>query len=214
MYSSLDICAATSHRTYLSDNPISSRLQSPLLQQTDFDSAEPGKSSRHLSAKGKIAADQLNSGWPLATSGPSASDEDVTASEDMSEFLLSSLLISNDPRFTEEQVEMERAMQTDEERAETLSDLFGKQCEVNIHQSKRARRDLDQKSIVFLVNQMRLEIERIPEQCKRALLEAQTKCRADEFSDARLERFLRCEGMNVKVRLRDVLMCVINFQTI
>ena len=48
---------------------------------------------------------------------------------------------------------------------------------------------------------MRLELERIPKDRKRALVEAQTKCHADEFSDARQERFLRCEGMNAKVRL-------------
>jgi hypothetical protein len=128
------------------------------------------------------------------------SDEDVSASNDMSELMLS-LLLSDTPRFTEEQVEMERAMQTDEERAEALSDLFGKQCEVNIHRSKRARQDLDQMSIAFLVDQMRLEIERIPQECRRALLEAQTKCCAYEFSNARLEQFLRYGGMNVKVRL-------------
>jgi hypothetical protein len=128
------------------------------------------------------------------------SDEDVSASNDISEFMLS-LLLSDTPRITEEQVEMERAMQTDEERAEALSDLFGKHCEVNIHRSKRARQDLDQTSIAFLVDQMRLEIKRIPQECKRALLEAQTKCCAYEFSNDRLEQFLRCEGMNVKVRL-------------
>jgi hypothetical protein len=59
---------------------------------------------------------------------------------------------------------------------------------------------LDRKSIEFLVHQMRLELERIPENEMRALVEAQTKCGEDEFSDARLERFLRCEGMNAKVR--------------
>jgi hypothetical protein len=58
---------------------------------------------------------------------------------------------------------------------------------------------------------MRMEIGQIPEDRKQALLEAQTKCRADEFSDARLERFLRCEGMNSKVCLRDICMCAIEF---
>jgi hypothetical protein len=46
---------------------------------------------------------------------------------------------------------------------------------------------------------MRLELEQIPEDEKRAFIEAQMKCGTDEFSDARLERFLRCEGMNAKV---------------
>jgi hypothetical protein len=172
-----------------------------MLQQTDFACTELGRSSRYLSVGEEVVDDQLDSGCIVVTSGPSGLDEQVSASEDMSEFLLSSLLLSGKPRFTEEQVEMERATLADEERAKVLSDLFGKQCKVNIHQSKRARRDLEQKSIAFLVNQMRLEIEQTPEKNKRALLEAQRKCRADEFSDARLERFLRCEGKNVKVRL-------------
>jgi hypothetical protein len=104
---------------------------------------------------------------------------------------------------TEEQLELEQAAMTDEERVETLMDLFGKQCAIDTHQNKRAKKDLDKNSIAFLVLQMRLEVERIPEDGKQALLEAQTRCRGEEFSDARLERFLRCEGMNTKVSLRD-----------
>jgi hypothetical protein len=79
-----------------------------------------------------------------------------------------------------------------------------------MHVQKRAKMDLDSNSVVFLVLQMRLELERIPEDEKRALKEAQMKCCAEEFSDARLERFLRCEGMNAKVRL-DVYMCPFSF---
>jgi hypothetical protein len=123
----------------------------------------------------------------------------AAASEgDLSSYLLS-LLISDRPMITEQQLEIERAAMTDEERVATLTDLFGKQCAVDAHRSKKARLDLDTNSVGYLVNQMRLEIERIPEDSKRALLEAQTKSRADEFSDARLEQFLRCEGMNVNV---------------
>jgi hypothetical protein len=44
---------------------------------------------------------------------------------------------------------------------------------------------------------MRLELELISEDEKWALAEAQTKCLAEEFRDARLQRFLLCEGMNV-----------------
>ena len=86
---------------------------------------------------------------------------------------------------------------TDEERAKVLSDLFGKYC--SMHQSKRAR-DLDADSIAFLVKQMRVEIERVPDNKKQALVEAQRVCGAEEFSDARLERFLRCVDMDVQVR--------------
>jgi hypothetical protein len=46
---------------------------------------------------------------------------------------------------------------------------------------------------------MKCEIERIPAHRKNALIEAQAKCSPDEFSDARLEKFLRCEGMNAQV---------------
>jgi hypothetical protein len=108
---------------------------------------------------------------------------------------------SDRPRFTEEQEELEKALMTDEEKAAALSDLFGRFCSVEGHRKKKARRDLDHNSIDFLVNQMRLEIERIPLDRKWALVEAQGKCCAEEFTDARLERFLRCEGMNVKVSL-------------
>jgi hypothetical protein len=136
-----------------------------------------------------------------------ASQNDTTKN-DLSESLLSFLEGSDHPRFTQEHEALERATMTDEERAAALSDLFGKQCALDAHQNKRARRDLDQDAIVFLVNQMRLEINRIPLDRKRALVEAQLKCHASEFSDARLERFLRCEGMNVKVCM-EVCMCVI-----
>ena len=46
---------------------------------------------------------------------------------------------------------------------------------------------------------MKLEIDNLPGDNKGALVEALVSCRAEEFSDARLERFLRCEGMNTKV---------------
>jgi hypothetical protein len=85
--------------------------------------------------------------------------------------------------------------------------MFGKQCAIDIHHRKRARRDFDHETVEFLINQMRLEIERIPVDKKLALLIAQGKCHEDEFSDARLERFLRCEGMNVKVRMKCVCVC-------
>jgi hypothetical protein len=51
---------------------------------------------------------------------------------------------------------------------------------------------------------MRLEIDMIPIDKKLAVLVAQEKCHEGGFSDARLERFLRCEDMNVKVRMKSV----------
>lgn len=53
----------------------------------------------------------------------------------LAQALLSSL--KDKPRFTEQQEEAERAAMTDEERAAALSDLFGKQCTVDTHTSKR-----------------------------------------------------------------------------
>jgi hypothetical protein len=57
-------------------------------------------------------------------------------------------------------------------------DLFGKQCTVGTHKDKTARRDLDKNAINFLV-QLRLELELISEDEKRALAETQTKCLAE-----------------------------------
>ena len=128
--------------------------------------------------------------------------QNVSASEDdLSEFLLS-FIPSDRATMTEEQVELEQATMTDEERAEALVDLFGKRCAIDTHNNKRARKDLDRKDIEFLVRQMRHELNQIPKENKSALMEAQSKCHApDELSDARLENFLRCEGMNAKVCL-------------
>jgi hypothetical protein len=64
-------------------------------------------------------------------------------------------------------------------------------------------------TVSFLLKQMRIEIERIPQEKKQALLEAQQKSRAEEFSDGRLEQFLRFEGMNPKVSI-DLVRAYIN----
>jgi hypothetical protein len=185
--------AIAARKRCLDNSALFLRLQVTMPWQTDSVSAVP------------------KSGCNVATTRSSMSETDVSAAaseSDLSDFLLS-LLILDRPMITEEQVELERAAMTDEERAEALTDLFGSQCAVDTHNNKRARRDLDKSSIDFFVHQMRLELDRIPENEKRALVEAQTKCLADEFSDARLERFLRCEGMNVKVRQRDD--CIVFF---
>jgi hypothetical protein len=86
-----------------------------------------------------------------------------------------------------------------EEKADILADMFGKHCAVAPQQNKKARKDLDRESIDFLIKFMRSEIEIAPDEKKKALLEAQSKCGEDEFSDARLECFLRCEGMNANL---------------
>jgi hypothetical protein len=120
--------------------------------------------------------------------------------DDVSESFLRVLGIdSHQPRFTEDQEEMERAKMTNAERAAALSDLFGKYCTIDSPQSKRARKDLDSESIQFLLSQMKIELDQIPVENKQALLEARVKCELFEFSDKRLEQFLRCEGMNAKL---------------
>ena len=126
-------------------------------------------------------------------------EQDPSAEGDLAAFLLASLAVTDRPVITNEQEAQEREGLTDEEKAAALADTFGKMCEPDVPQRKRARRDLDPSSVAFLVRQMRCELERIPVDRKRALVEAQSKCSASEFSDARLEKFLRCEGMNAKV---------------
>ena len=103
------------------------------------------------------------------------------------------------PKFTDQQRSEELALLSDEERMQALMDKFGRLC-ISGRQTKKPRRDLDQASISFLVCQMKLELDRIPDDQKLAMLEANAKCRLDEFSDARLIQFLRSEGMNVRVR--------------
>lgn len=125
----------------------------------------------------------------------------VARDDEVSDFILSSLAISGRTGFTEQELANEQAGLTDEERSAALSDIFGKLCNLNDHhKGKKARRDLCGDSISFLVKQMRIELERVPERQKMALMEARKKCRNDdEFSDARCEQFCRCEGMNPKV---------------
>jgi hypothetical protein len=175
------------------------------LPQTDSVSHEFRQSSRKLSAGGEVVANQSDgSSCTTATASPSTSEGDITVKvyeDDMSEFLLSLFENSDRPRFTEQQEEIEQSTLTDDEKAAALADLFGRSCAVSTHKNKRAKLDLDRNSIEFLIQQMRLELERIPLDRKRALVEAQMKCGTEEFSDARLERFLRCEGMNAKVRI-------------
>lgn len=120
----------------------------------------------------------------------------------LSEALLGLLRMGSDqPRMTEEELEREQATLTEEERVSALSDTLGTKCTISRHH-KKARQDLDRESVSFLLQQMRLEIEQMPLNKKRALVEAQRKCHPEEFSDERFKSFLRCEGMNTEVRSR------------
>lgn len=137
----------------------------------------------------------------------SAEEDEIPLMENLpddavSESFLSILGIdSSQPRFTDENEAVEKATLTDAEKSSALCDMFGEMCNVAPRQRKRCRTDLDEESIQFLVKQMRLELEKIPEGKKQTLLEAQAKCGAEEFSNARLEKFLRCEGMNAEVSI-------------
>lgn len=132
-------------------------------------------------------------------------DRKVAATEsekedDVAAFLLSSLAVSDRPIITEEEEALEKATLSDLEKANILADTFGSYCSQGVRYNKKARKDLDQESLSFLVRLMRAELDNIPLKEKSALVEAQAKARPEEFSDTRLEKFLRCEGMNTKVR--------------
>jgi hypothetical protein len=122
------------------------------------------------------------------------------ADEEAAVSALAALMLSDRETFTEEEAEIERATMTDAERVAALCDLFGKYGNVASPESKRARRDLDDGSVQFLINQMRMELDLIPSTRKTALSKALETCSPSEFCDARLERFLRCQSMNPKVR--------------
>jgi hypothetical protein len=119
--------------------------------------------------------------------------------ESVSESFLHFLGIdSRQPRFTDDEEIREKETMTDKEKAAALADMFGKMC-IAPRQTKRSRKELDDESVQFLIKQMRLELAKIPNGKKSALIEAQAKCRTEEFNDRRLEQFLRCEGMNAEV---------------
>ena len=132
------------------------------------------------------------------TGGPSEemSEEDVAA------FLLNSLALVDRPVVTEEDEALERALLTTAERAAVVSDALGLPSEHNLpHLEKRQKTDHDRKTTAFLVGLMKTEIEKIPPKRRHALVEAQMNCGVYEFSDSRLEQFLKAEGMNAKVCL-------------
>ena len=130
----------------------------------------------------------------------------VSPPDDITEELLSMLSLSNRSTVSEKELALEKARMSRQERAETLSDLFGQMCTEHTHESKKPRLDLDKDSIEFLLCTMRSEIELIPVDKKAALIEAYTNGRRDEFSHERLLKFLRCEGMNAKVGVSSALL--------
>lgn len=120
-----------------------------------------------------------------------------TSEADAAAFVLS-LLQGEQPTMTDEEMQVEQAALSEEEKMMAATDLFGK-C--SIRHSKKARKGLDQMSIQLRLAEMRLKIESIPSDEKRSLIEAQSKCHPEDLSDARLEQFLWCEDMDVNVRI-------------
>lgn len=190
--------------TYRFDNMvIQSHPPGRLLQQPVINPLERRNLSSGLTNHYQFQNESMSHG-PPATDAPSAYNNGNSMASDSDKedaaLALAALAVAGRPRFTEQDEESEHASMTDEERVEALCDVFGKECAIaGTHPSKRARKDLDRESIHFLVGQMRMEVECIPVNEKRALMEAQQKARPEEFSDSRLERFLRCTGMNPKV---------------
>lgn len=127
-------------------------------------------------------------------------DETVTSS---TEELYNLLAVEDAPKFTLDEYEHEQKNLSEEERIELLTDLFGNSCQIiNAPARKRVRRQpAQQPSIVALLEDMKRELETIPKTDKFSLLEAQSKADASEFSDERLEQFLRRENMDPQVRL-------------
>lgn len=149
----------------------------------------------------KITQDSLLHAESSQGKKPTKESLESSVSEDALVALdaLSTLSMTGRPKFTDQQRSEELALLSDEERLQALMDKFGR-LYIGDRQTKKPRRDINQLSISFLVSQMKLELDRIPDVEKLAMLEANAKCRLYEFSDARLIQFLRSGGMNVKVR--------------
>lgn len=179
------------------------------------DAGQPAVASRHQSVSSNIQnqpvvanvnhdkADSSGGGMerPYVDTAASIADNDSAANDEISksDYLVPDLAVGRS-KFTDEQHAAEKASMTDKEKAKVLRDIYGTYR--SGHANKKAKRNLDSSEIALLVKQMRTEIEKLPKVETEALMEAQEKCRApQEFSDCRLEQFLRCEGMNAKVRL-------------
>jgi len=212
---SMNIAAQVARQRYLADSAMYSMLQDFARLQTHAFSDQADRQALEAQLAETLVVDQKENGIhairvgktpglsPTKPAKTSASEEPSCEKEEeqVAAFLLSSLAVVDRPVMTEEEEAIEKANVTNEERASILSDAFGDMCTVAPHHSKKAKTDLDENSIKFLVRQMVLEIENIPASKKPSLLEALSKGRAEEFSDKRLEKFLRCEGMNIKVSI-------------
>lgn len=216
---SANAAAEASHQQFVATNAMCSLMQNfARLQSNSQQAVGLNRNVTQGQSNDEMDIDEKEDRKPAAATNKATVPEerrlsDSSIDEELSAFLLSWLAMSDRPVVTEEQEALEFKMMTDTEKATWLSDVFGKMLEEfddGPPDRKRQRLDLDRGFVAFLVNQMRLEIENIPEIERRALMDAQasTICRRDEFSDARLEKFLRCEGMNTKVRFARGKACV------
>jgi hypothetical protein len=129
------------------------------------------------------------------SSSSSSSMDDKAGEDNVTDYLLSVLALSGRSKFTDKQLEEEAKTLTEQERAAARLDIYGKVAP----ESKWPRLDVDADTLAHLVEDMRVELNRIPNDEKGALMEAQVKGRREEFSRKRLEMFLKCEGMNPEV---------------
>lgn len=203
---SANVAAAASHQRYVAENTMYALVQNLALlhtaqvsstttssQQSPAAQTQSSSGNECLAGKNNMEIDEEQNERRLS---------ELSIDEELSAFLLSSLAVSDRPVVTEEQEEAELAALTDEEKASLYADTFGKMCEVyDAPLQKRARVDLDRAFIDFLVRQVRIEIDKIPMNDKMALVEARQSatCHSEEFSDRRLEQFLRCQGMDVRL---------------
>jgi hypothetical protein len=100
--------------------------------------------------------------------------------------------------------ESEQKDLTVEEQQAVMADLFGNMCAI-IPQSKRLKREWNNSYVSSmtgtqaLIQEVKLEIDRMPKSQKAALMEALQNAPAREMSDERLKLFLNREDMDPKV---------------
>lgn len=110
--------------------------------------------------------------------------------------------VSGRPVITPAEEQRERELLTEEERIDVVTDMFGKFCTINPATKKREVMHGDEaKYTESAIEMMRREMEWIPNDSKSALIEAKLKCGPEEFSDARLETFLRVVDWYPKVSI-------------
>jgi hypothetical protein len=131
-----------------------------------------------------------------ADSAERIDSEDVEAAQ----FLLSNM--SEHVRKALAVVEQQDEQITEEDRDQAMADMFGALCEIN-HSKKRSKRPKERSdSLESLLQEMRREIDALPTYEKLALLEAREAASKFEFTDRRLELFLRRESMNAEKAAR------------